>query len=274
MTTAHLFWHGPLTQHQIGSMLSIQKAGFDVILWSFDKVELPTGIENRDASEIVDKSFLKKHTMSHYSDPNYSAEKSTLVLYSDVFRLTVLAKLGGWWFDCDVFCLKPVSWFNEAASTRSIVAGIEVHPHYANNAILSIPDKALANKLKGIVDSMLATRSTFNWGDIGPHLVTSFMKSEGIISQALPWTAFYAANYRYEGLWIEDPKEVALAEITCRTSAAIHWYNNQMYKLADGTLGIPPASYMGKLFATLPQDELTRWPSNIVKKEKAKTTKK
>lgn len=246
-------------------MLSIQKAGFDVKLWSFDKFDLPTGIQSGDAGEIVPKDFLNKYVQKHYSSDKYPADKAVLALYSDVFRTKVIARHGGWWFDSDVFCLKPVSWFNETALEKQIVVGIEIYPGYANTAVFAIPDQQVALKLEKTIDDLLKSKKTFYWGELGPQLVTTFMKNEGLFNQALPWTSFYAANFRYEGLWSDDPVQVALGKVTCRTSAAIHWYNNTMYKLADGGLGILPGSYMGELFATLPQEELAKWPVSTKK---------
>jgi hypothetical protein len=249
-------------------MLSLQKAGFDVIVWSLEPLDLPTGIENRDATEVVPRSILKTHSYEHWSIKDYPKDKAAAVFYSDVFRMFVLQQHGGWWFDLDVFCLKPVGWFNETYSRLKVVAGVEMVPHLLNTAVLALPNQELANKLRNLIEQMLLTKKVFQWGEIGPHLITSFMQNEGIYGDALHWTTFYAANFRFEGLWEDDPVKVALSETVCRTSAVVHWYNNIMHKMADGGEGILPKSYMGKLFATLPQEELLKYPVSSTSKKK------
>lgn len=249
-------------------MLSLQKAGFDVIVWSLEPLKLPAGIKNGDANEIVPKDFLDKYTQSHHSDKNYPAEKANLALYSDVFRAKVLQKHGGWWFDLDVFCTKPVSWYDEMYEKLPVVIGVEIVPSLLNWAIFAMPSKEHLDNLCRYIDAILSIKKVFAWGELGPSLVTGFLQQVGLFDKALHWTVFYAANYRYEGLWDDDPVQVALLETVCRTSAAIHWYNNVMHVMADGGQGILPNSYMGKLFATLPQKELLKYPVSSKKVKK------
>jgi hypothetical protein len=260
MTTAHMFWHGPLTQFQVGSMLSIQKAGFDVVVWSIDPLELPTGIENRDSGELVDKKLLDEYSYIHWKDADYPKEKSRAVFYSDLVRIYAVAKHGGWWFDCDIFCVKPVEWFDMEYKQHKILIGSEFGGDYVSNAAFAIPDPKLAEKLITLVEQLLSLRKVFHWGELGPVVFNTLIKNELPGYRPMPWYTFYSTLSHYAGLWVDDPIQRALAEATCKHSAGIHWYNNQMYKLADGGDGIDPNSYMGQLFATLPQEELLKFP--------------
>jgi hypothetical protein len=76
--------------------------GHDVVLWVYDKTceNVPSGVIIEDAGQIIhpDKVFL-------YSG-NGDCRKGSCGGFSDIFRYNLLNKVGGWYCDTDVTCLK------------------------------------------------------------------------------------------------------------------------------------------------------------------------
>lgn len=76
--------------------------GHNVVLWVYDKEceNIPSSVEVQDAGQIIhpDKVFL-------YSG-NGDCRKGSCGGFSDLFRYYLLDKVGGWYCDTDVTCLK------------------------------------------------------------------------------------------------------------------------------------------------------------------------
>src|SRR4051812_1086919 len=91
-----MFWMGrALSQIELASMLSVQRAGHQITLYSYEKPRgLPNGVEWADASEI-----LPREEFVFYGNTNPS-------LGSNLFRYKLLAAERGLWLDTDVLLLK------------------------------------------------------------------------------------------------------------------------------------------------------------------------
>lgn len=76
--------------------------GHDVILWLYDKncENIPSGVKIEDAGQIIHPNnvFLYKG--------NGDCRKGSFGGFSDIFRYKLLNKIGGWYCDTDVTCLK------------------------------------------------------------------------------------------------------------------------------------------------------------------------
>ena len=97
MEVIQMLWIGEkLSKIEILSLVSFIKNGHEVHLYCYDEVKnIPYGVKIMDACKIVArKEVFKAHGGS------YGA-------FSDLFRHTLLYKVGGCWVDTDVVCLKP-----------------------------------------------------------------------------------------------------------------------------------------------------------------------
>ena len=81
---------------------SFHEHGHEFHLWSYEDFDVPDFVVVRDANEIMshDLLFYYKNTM------DTGVEKGNRAGAADIFRMKMLYKLGGWWVDMDVTCLK------------------------------------------------------------------------------------------------------------------------------------------------------------------------
>lgn len=236
MTIAHMFWHGAITKYQIESMLSFKRHGFDVWFWSFDDYDLPDGITKKNAAHILSKEFLDSHSYIHWSvnSPGgeyYPKDKSAAVFYSDYLRILLLHEFGGWWFDCDVVCIKPVSWFDDMAKSRSICAAWQFEDS-VNNAVLSIPNKTFTKELLAYMNNNILKDVNFLWGQFGPDMITELVRKHSVTSEIAETHTFYPFspdNYDYLKPWSSDQSDIVECTYRVKDSATIHWFDNLMF---------------------------------------------
>ena len=95
------------------------KNGFDVNIWTYDKnfkvFSNNNKINIKNASEILDEELLYKFKQGN--------QKSNMSSFTNIFRLELLKKVGGWWFDLDCICNKPVSSFVDLVKEKPFVIG-------------------------------------------------------------------------------------------------------------------------------------------------------
>ena len=79
------------------SMVSFLAHGHQYRLYAYQKFDnIPSGVELRDANEILPKEHVYKIGWRGYSP------------FSDWFRWELLSREVGWWVDTDCVCLKPL----------------------------------------------------------------------------------------------------------------------------------------------------------------------
>ncbi|HKQ30138.1 MAG TPA: glycosyltransferase, partial [Burkholderiales bacterium] len=93
----HMLWvKGPITALEYNCISSFANRGYRVYLWTYGGVNnAPSGIDIRDARDIVDESCIFLNLLGSYAG------------FSDLFRYAVLRKLGGLYSDMDVVALLP-----------------------------------------------------------------------------------------------------------------------------------------------------------------------
>ena len=79
---ANFFWSGELTFYELSNLLSFKKNGFEVIVWSYEDLNLPKGILQKDASEIISQNYLTSF--------NQNFQKQNLSSFSNLFRYELL----------------------------------------------------------------------------------------------------------------------------------------------------------------------------------------
>lgn len=99
----NFLWIGDrLTKMGQLSLKSFLDHGHEVDLWVYDKncKNIPDGVTIQDAGEIIHPSKVFSYKGSG------DCRKNSYGGFSDIFRYYVLEKIGGWYCDMDVTCLK------------------------------------------------------------------------------------------------------------------------------------------------------------------------
>ncbi|MBC6417071.1 MAG: galactosyltransferase Lgt5, partial [Rhodospirillales bacterium] len=96
----HALWIGerlpPLARACLGSFL---RFGHRVVLYSYGPLaDLPDGIELKDAASVVRPERIVRH-----------ARTKSPALFANHFRYKLLEREPGYWIDCDLYCIRPLS---------------------------------------------------------------------------------------------------------------------------------------------------------------------
>ena len=219
---ANFFWVGkPLSIYEELSLKSFLLNNFVVRLWIYDDIKVPNGVEVKNAEDILPKSDLYKYKQG--------GKEKNLAAFSDVFRFTLLSKRNGeWWFDIDCICLKNEEFFKKIKKNKKIVAGWE-DSNYLNGACLNFIDNEIGNQLvteqKKIVDEKL----NLDWGEIGPRLLTNFLKNKNITNEVLPVNIFYPIHYTQVDI-LNNPKFTDYLINLSKDSYTCHLWNEILSK--------------------------------------------
>jgi hypothetical protein len=145
----NFFWLGDsLSKLSTLGLKSFLDHDHNVILWTYDKSckNVPDGVKIEDAGKIIhpDNIFL-------YAG-NGDCRKGSCGGFSDIFRYTLLYKIGGWYCDTDVTCLKNF----ESLDQKEFVFRINKFTSSVPN-ILKCPNnceflKQCINETKNVID--------------------------------------------------------------------------------------------------------------------------
>jgi hypothetical protein len=93
----HMFWaYGDLSGRERLRCASFVSHGYDLNLWSYGQIRnAPPGVVLKDAREIPGEEFVFLNARGSYAG------------FSDLFRYSVLNKVGGLFADTDVIALEP-----------------------------------------------------------------------------------------------------------------------------------------------------------------------
>ena len=138
---------------------------FRVNVYSFEKINLPKSVILKDGIKNFEKNEMKKFI--------HQGVKSCPAAFADKFRIELMKKTEGWWFDMDMLCLKKAIEFKKLEKNKVIV-GLETDK-YVNNAVLKISD---LNFLKIISNEINKKGYIIKWGEIGPKLITKLLKKK------------------------------------------------------------------------------------------------
>ncbi len=97
-------WIGSrLPDAQRACVESFMRVGHPFELFTYGAVEnVPDGARVRDAGEIVSRERVFRY------GPAAGPGAGSLGAFSNLFRYTLLDREGGYWVDCDMFCLRPL----------------------------------------------------------------------------------------------------------------------------------------------------------------------
>lgn len=239
---ANFFWHGsPLGLQEYVCISSFIRNGFDVCVYSYSDLNLPEGAKLHDASEILPASDLNKYTQGGL--------KANLAAFSDAFRYHVLRKNGGWWFDTDVLCLATVDQFANIITNKEygISAGYQSND-VINCGVLYLDDINLLNKL---INELENAGTEFEWGEIGPTLITRVISEANLVHLIEPEDCFYPISYMYFRR-LYDPGCAVWCKSQTNGSLAVHLWNEFSRRdLIPKTFLPPEGSFLYEQFVSV-----------------------
>ena len=204
-------WVGPqLLPIANACINSFAAHGFKFNLYIYgDTKDVPEFAEKRNGEELVPRERI---FVAH----------GGVETFTDLFGITFLEQVGGWWVDNDVVC-------NTDRLPDIPVAFAEEAPRMINNAVLKFPrnHEAIVRLLDYVetVDPVTAP-----WGSTGPRALTRIFTECGIAHLKQDTAAFYPLH------WKEAPK-VLFPEFTdevldkTRNSPFIHLWGSAIREI-------------------------------------------
>ena len=240
------FWHGPMSWLEALSIASFRRHGHQVEVYSFDPIEnLPAGATARDASEVLPRDKLV-----------FYKGKGTPGVFSDYFRMAVLAQGRGVYADLDVYCVQPIE------GPPDYLMAYE-RPGSINGAVLHIPaDAPLLGDLLSIFTATerpllephlpimrrleVAVRRLFGekiapedmqYGATGPMALTHFMRQRGLEQLVRPSAVLYPIPYEGIPALMQTGSSIDAA-ITPDT-LAVHLWRSQLTRRGRADMPLP-----------------------------------
>ncbi len=255
LKTIASFWIGdPLSYVEHLVIRSFLDAGHPFVLYTLDDIgPVPDGVELRDAREIYAPAFDLGPGLRHNN-----------AVYSDIFRLLMIAKTGAIWADLDAYCLRPFIlpteyYFGYEQNGESIANGVLGMPTdslalaRATELVLShnpIPPFFTKRRQGQYLERAKAGESfgfeNFTWGASGPRLITHFLRETGEERFAMPKDVFYPGPRPFNQPLLRPEMEDAVFE-TDRT-LSVHFWGKTKTVLREEYDGVPPeGSYLARL---------------------------
>lgn len=220
MEIANFFWEGKLTILEKACIKSFIDNGFNVKLWSYNNLEFE-GAETCNAAEVL--SYDTLYSLCSHDDANGKTKtQSSLAAISDVLRIALINHVGGgWWFDTDCFCLRPVEDFTKLRNGAKLCAGIQYNSFVTNGALYMDTEyskKYLDDLIKFVY---LMRNKRKEWGVFGPKFLQTFIKNNNSKTAILPKEFFYGIGWD-EFDYFVDPKLYNKAKEKIKNSYLSH----------------------------------------------------
>lgn len=237
---ANFFWHGPaLGLYERACISSFVKQGITPNIYSFNKgLAVPAGAILKDAAQFASESEVLSYTQG--------GTKGSIAAFSDIFRYRLFQKEPGWWFDTDIFCLASPAAFKALEQTSpGIVVGRE-DADTINAAVLYISSADTAHELSRRADEK---GKVFDWGVIGPALVSKYVADHPSKANILPPDKFYPVHYRDTDMLFR-PEQLENCQQKTQGALCIHLWNEIMRRWSLPQNLLPcRGSYLGRLFS-------------------------
>lgn len=220
--TANFFWEGKFSIYEKLSISSFLENGFFVNLWTYSTENFIENekLEVKNANLIMSKKDLSLFTQNF--------QKKNLSSFSNLFRYKILDQFGGWWFDTDCICIKEVEHFENLAKSKQFVIGL-VDKYSVNGSVMFFNDEKHMNQLVTFVEEKLKNKDiNFKWGEIGPTLLTNYLKENNLMEFAVPKNFFYEVSANNFHLFFSKKSKKDL-NLRLKNSYVSHLWN-EMYR--------------------------------------------
>jgi hypothetical protein len=236
MTRFGSFWSGSLSPYEVSCLSSFARKGHDVVLYSYEKVNnVPAAVEQRDAGEIVDRSYLHRFICNG---------KSCAATFSDYFRCLMSLKTDLCWIDADMFLLQSF----DVDLSKNFLVGAD--RYRVSNALLRM--NSAAPELKEMIERMESIIDhDVPWAITGLFFARALRKNGRQITHC--WKEFMPIPFKehYKLLLPEFAEECAEK---CRNAKTVHVYNTILGRIGVCKILLPPeGSYLHYLFTSQKQ---------------------
>jgi len=230
--TFQSLWIGDrLSPYEALCMRSFLDHGHAFALYAYsDRLEVPRGVELRDASAILPKDQCFAYSTG-FGSGSFSA-------CSNLFRYLLLHRFGGWWVDTDVVCL-----------TGRIPFYYSFFAHedadFINGAVLYFEpgDRLIEECLR---DALELGRDV-TWGQIGPRLITRKVHALNRGWEAQASATCYPIHWS-AALDLVDPRKTAEIAASTSDSMLLHLWNEIFRQAGLSKKCLPPSgSYLRML---------------------------
>jgi hypothetical protein len=239
MTRFGSFWSGILSPYEVSCLTSFASKGHDVVLYSYEKVNnLPAGIEQRDAGEIVDQSYLHRFICNG---------KSCAATFSDYFRCLMSLKTDLCWIDADMFLLQSF----DVDLSKNFLVGEDRYS--IRNALLRM--NSAAPELKEMIERMESIIDhDVPWAITGLFFAKALRKNGRQITPSLKCPRDFMPIPRAEVYKLLLPEFAEECAEKCRNVKTVHVYNNALDRIGVCKILLPPeGSYLHYLFTSQKQ---------------------
>lgn len=225
---ANFFWVGNISIYEKLSIKSFIDNGFNVNLWTYqDSLKNKRDLVGMDINICDASNILEKDLMHKFSQ---GKQKSNPASFANLFRLELLKKEGGWWFDLDCICLKDVSEFENLTSTKEYIIGCE-YENYVGNSVLYFRDnKLLEDLIKEVYKEIDKNNFNFYWGQIGPDLISNFLLKKNLINEAVDQKYFYDISAKEFDMLLKVRGEFREVQAYFDNDALVCHLWNEMFK--------------------------------------------
>lgn len=242
---ANFFWFGELSKFEIVCIKSFVKNGFKVKLWSYDNLELD-GCELCDASLILDKNIMNNIKQYHV---DFKSEKTNFAAFSDLFRYTLIAKNGGWWFDTDCYCLKNVSYYTMLKSNNELVSFYQEEKSIACGVFYMKENSMYSSLLLYEINKLYQNNIGLvaKWGTFGPEFFTNFIFNYNLENGVFSKELCYSIHWEEFNLFIDESKKQDVLH-RIKDSYLTHIWNTFFNKHAIDKNNPPKDSFLFDIY--------------------------
>lgn len=228
------FWHGErLSPYQWLCLKSFVDHGHDFVLYSYDRIDAPVGVELRDATQ-----FLPRERVFFYSSGPGAGSVSA---FSNLFRYRLLHDEGGWWVDTDVVCL------SRDVPVADVVLGWQDESRdLVGSAVLKFPRAHhFVAELCRAAEEM---GTEVEWGQAGPDLVTLLVRRHSLENRVSDASLMYPVPPR-DAIHTLMPAHRDGIRANARGASFLHLWNEVLRRSAVlDAVAPPPGSFLGELF--------------------------
>jgi hypothetical protein len=181
-----LWIKGALSAVERLSIESFLRHGHSYRLFTYETVDnIPKGTIVEDASGILDKDKI-------FKIPGGFGKGSVGGGFSDLFRYNMLHKIGGWWVDTDIVCLKPFDFSSEVVIAASDEGG---YGNLANGCVLKLPKESDYTRYL-VSQAGNKDVTAIGYADMGPLLVQQMVVELALQEYVVPASTFCPISWR------------------------------------------------------------------------------
>jgi mannosyltransferase OCH1-like enzyme len=244
-------------------MRSFVDYGHRFELFTYDSgLEVPDWVVRKDASEILPTKYILHHHL-----PN---DRATPTLHSDLFRMAMLQRLGGWWVDLDIVMLK-----RSPPGRQFFFAPRKNNPKIINNSVMRFSREHPL--LREAVERITAIGERAKWDEAGSELLSELIRKYDLTESIAPTQLAYPTYY-FEVGQLFDPSKNDYFQLRCSDAHFMHLNNDLRCRAGFPLdLGPPKDSFLDWLFEKhefgaqfkqrMALENIERWLANCLERD-------